>query len=118
MPQIALSVEGLKALDNGLIAKLLDEEMKRAVKDCQDRPGDKKSRVVTLKINISPFDVAGGGDLEGCYTSFDVDSTMPKKKSRDYPTLVHRNGQLSFSENNAENPRQGHIDDVLEKSDE
>ncbi len=113
MSLLALTLKSLEELHGGMVSKLFDRELKTAVADCKDRPGDKRPRVVTLRVSLTPNEVAG--ECETIEAAFTAATSLPKKQTRAYPMLVHHNDQISFSSNNAQDPRQLTFDDENEK---
>lgn len=111
MSLIPLNLESLKELDAGKVSVAWDHELKRAVSDCMDRPGDKKPRVVTLELAITPV-VSEDGGCEGAHGEFQIKSKVPTRKSRVYDFGVNRKGHVYFSDTSPDNLPQTTFDDV------
>lgn len=79
MPFLELTLASLDQLDDGRVSKAFLHELQRAVKDCMDRPGDKKPRTVTLELNIKPVVSSEGGliEMEGADGEFTIKSKVP-----------------------------------------
>lgn len=103
---IELKLESLADLDDGRVSVAFVEEIRRAVMDCQDRPGDTNKRIVRLQFEITPVREEKTGDCEQVHGEFHIESKVPKRKSKVYGFRVHRTGQLSFSKNSPDNPDQ------------
>lgn len=112
MALVQLTLESLANFDDGRIQIALNEELKRIVLDCMDRP-DKKPRKLTLTLSCSP--VVYDGDVEGVNVEFEIASKLPTRKSMQYHLNCNRAGMLTFSENNPRDYRQTHIDDLSEE---
>lgn len=110
MPMTPLSLETLSELDDRILLAF-QFELKRAVLDCMDRPGDKTERVVSMEFKIVPI-VGQDGDCEGATGEFHVKGKVPTRKSKPYSFEVNRGGQLVFSTTNTDNVNQSTFDDV------
>ncbi len=93
MPVMQLSLESIKDLDDGRVSVAFMHELKRAVADCQDRPGDKNSRTVTLEVKLEPV-IDEGGQCEEVKGEFQIKSKVPQRKSKTFSFGVRRGGIL------------------------
>lgn len=114
MPFLELTLTSLEDLDDGRVAAAFAHEMKRAVQDCMDRPGDKKPRVVTLELKLTPVAETQGGLVEcsGAHGEFSIKSKVPERRSKTYQFNANKKGQLSYSSNSPDNPDQTTFDDI------
>lgn len=53
MPLVQLTLESINDLDDGRVAVAFMQELRRAVTDCMDRPGDTTARSVSLETALS-----------------------------------------------------------------
>lgn len=110
MAIVQLTLDTLKDLDDGRVAVAFMHELKRAVLDCMDRPGDKNARTVSLEFKLTPV-VADDGQCEGAEGEFAIKSKVPTRKSKTYSFRTTKAGQLSYSEHSPENVDQATIFD-------
>ena len=111
MSLIALKLETLKDLDFGRPAVAYEQSIADAVRDCIDRPGDKRPRKVTMEFVITP---QGGddGDCDAVEGEFKIRTVLPHRQTRPYSFGLNKRGSLFFSENCPENVNQTTFDDI------
>lgn len=102
MQILQLTLGSLQELDDGRVVKAFEHELKRAVQDCQDRPGDKNAREVTMVLKLTPI-VDEAGMCEETNGEFHIKSKVPQRKSKTYSFGVRRGGQLAFNANSPDN---------------
>lgn len=105
MSRMKLSLATLKDFDFGKADVVVQQAMSVAVRDVLDRPGEKKPRVVTIKVSITPV-VQQDGDVVDAEVEFEVANAIPKWRTAPRPVLVGRQGDLFFSPDAPDNPRQ------------
>lgn len=106
MPKLELNLENLKDLGDGKIQVAFGLELQRALKDCLNRPNEKKARKVTLEVSATP--IAQEGECEGVNVAFDIKSTVPARRTQSYPLKITTAGQawwMAESEEEAEQNR-------------
>jgi hypothetical protein len=105
-----LKLENLTHLDGGRIVEALQQALKRAALDCEDRPGESKTRVVNLQFEFAPRI-----DSDGVFDTVDmkaqVKETFPTRKSRKYNLGYRKGGMLTFNDLSDENFHQKSIDE-------
>lgn len=106
-----LNLHSLNDIDDGRVAVAFMQELRRAVMDCMDRPGDKTSRVVALEFKLTPV-VGDEGSCEGAIGEFHIKSKVPTRKSKSYSFGTNRKGHLIYSANSPENIDQTTFDDI------
>lgn len=79
----AFSISELAKVDGGRIATTFDELVRKAIADCEDRPGNKRPRTVSLVLSLVPR-VREGGECYEVEFGFDVKSTVPTTHSPAY----------------------------------
>ncbi len=106
MNETALNLENLKQLDLGKISVAFDVELQRVVKDCMDRPGDKKCRKVAIIFLLSPTDESTGtGDANDVlHVGCEITSAVPKRRTRVYAMRPRVNGALTFHPDSPSDP--------------
>lgn len=114
MPFIELDLRSLENLDDGRVSVAFAHELKRAVQDCMDRPGDKKPRKVTLEFSLTPVCSAEGGvvEMEGADGDFTIKSKVPERKSKTYSFRANKRGQLAFASESPDSVDQTTFDDI------
>jgi hypothetical protein len=69
-----LSTETLHLFRDGMLAEMLDAEIKKVYKDCLERPALKKTRTVTLNLKFTP---PGDTVLDACGIEAETKSSIP-----------------------------------------
>ena len=106
-----LSLAALKDLYGGRVYEAFDQAMRRVVADCEDRPGEERSRTVALKAEIVPVR-SDDGHCEGVSGTFVVHDGIPNRKSRNYSFGLKSDGRLFFSDEDPTNISQYTLGDV------
>lgn len=104
---VPLSLESLSAIDEGRVERAFARHLQRAIADCEDRPGDKKPRKITLTANLSPVMLQDGA-VTSVEVECEVSSTVPKHVSKIVECVVKNGGRALFN-----NMSEG---DVLQKT--
>jgi hypothetical protein len=99
-----LTLETIKDLDSGIAMETFQTAVQRAVKDCMDRPGDKRARKVVLQFAITPVATISGNqiDCEGAKGVFQCKTKIPDYETREVDFGVQQSGDLIF---NPDSPR-------------
>jgi hypothetical protein len=105
---VRLSLENIKLLDGGLPMEMFQESLRRAVKDCLDRPGDKRTRKITLQVNLTPVAEVRGNtiDCDGAKGIFLCKTKLPDYESREVDFGVQNSGELLFNPDSPSNHKQ------------
>lgn len=111
MPIVQMTLDSLNQLDDGRAVIAFQHELKRAVLDCIDRPGDKKPRTVSLEFKLTPI-VADDGSCEGAMGEFEIKGKVPTRKTKTYSFQVNKQGHLAYSSTSPTNIDQTTFDDV------
>lgn len=101
-----LRLENIADLDDGRVSLAFVHELKRAVQDCLDRPGDKTARKVNLEFTLKPLIDEATGQCETVNGDFKIKSKVPERKSKTYNFAARKAGQLVFSEESPQNVQQ------------
>jgi len=103
-----LTLETIKDLDSGIAMETFSIAVQRAVKDCLDRPGDKRARKVMLSLNITPKAVVTNNtiDCEGARGIFQCKVKIPDWETREVDFGVQQDGNLIFNPDSPTDHRQ------------
>lgn len=74
-----LSAETLHELDNGRVGRAIDALIAQALGDCDDKPGTKAARRVSITISLAPVNDEFG--MRGVTTSVTTKLALPKAES-------------------------------------
>lgn len=99
--------DGLKEVHYGAINKEIDNAIRKAYLDCDDRPGVGAARTVTLTIKMKP-NMDDGGRLANVEVDFKVKAAMPEKGVGVLmkPVVDDNGGGLMFQPEIPDNPNQ------------
>lgn len=106
-----LSLDTLHTAEGGRVALLFKRHLERAVQDCEDRPGDKNKRKVTVNLLLSPVI---GQDGATCDTNVEIEltSSIPKHITRPINCRMKHGGQLVFNDMSEDNVDQLTLDEA------
>jgi hypothetical protein len=106
--QLLLSLENLKHLDLGKAALTFDDCLRRAVRDCLERPGDKRDRRVSMVLTLVPSANIQGESItcEGAKGKFLIQVKIPNYETAEVDFGVRNTGALIFSPANPRDHRQ------------
>jgi len=105
---LQLTLENLKRLDLGKVHEAWMLQLGNAIKDCLDRPGDKRARVLSLTVKLKPVSEVNGNTIscEGARGPFQVTLKLPEMESACYDFGVKQNGIAYFSEHSPTDHKQ------------
>lgn len=113
MPQISgkqLNVNNLQHIHGGRVAQAINHEMRNAIRDCVERPGDKGKRCVVIKMDFTPVLDESTAALDVVNAQFNVTSKLPARVSKAYPMLATaEEGCLQFQPESPNDPRQASL---------
>jgi len=103
-----LTLETIKDLDSGIAMETFQTAVQRAVKDCMDRPGDKRARQVVLQLKIVPVAVISGNsiDCDGAKGLFLCKVKIPDWETREVDFGIQQSGDLIFNPDSPNNHKQ------------
>lgn len=113
MPVLELNVDSLKKIDDGRIDVAFQQEIRHVIQDMQDRPGDDRDRIVTLKLVFKPL-CDDRGDLESVNVKMDIGSKVPSRKTKVFDMKARnsaRGPMLVFNEDSLDDMDQTTIFD-------
>lgn len=99
----------LSTMDGERIAIAFEQALKRVVQDCDDRPGEKKERTVTLTLAVKPV-LDADGMCDDCNVQVAVTDSVPKRKSKVYNMTVRKGGHLVYNNESLDNAKQSSMD--------
>jgi hypothetical protein len=111
MTLIPLDLTTLGQVDDGRIAIAFEQELKRAVFDCRDRPADKKPRIISIEATITPMFNTNTMCADHADVKFKIKSKLPTRESQGSTMQLRANDMLVFSDTSAD-VRQTTLDDV------
>lgn len=100
-----VTLEALAKIDGGRVALAFQQALQRCVQDCDDRPGEKKARTVTIIANVVPV-LDQDGMCEDCKLSFQIADNVPKRKTKEYHCAMRKGGKLSYHPDSLDNHEQ------------
>ena len=100
------SLETLNLLDGGKASLAFEHHVQRAALDCDNRPGDKAARKVTLEVTLKPV-TDQNGNLADVQVQIKASSSVPKHQTKLYSMAAGRNGRLLFNPDSTDNVNQG-----------
>ena len=105
---LRLSLQNISQLDSGLAMEMFQGNLRRAVKDCLDRPTDRRARKVTLQVNLTPVTEIRGNivDCDGAKGVFLCKAKLPDFESREVDFGVQQSGELLFNPDSPQNHKQ------------
>lgn len=106
------SLETMKDLDGGRATLTFDEQLKVAVRDCLERPGEQRARVVTLQMTMIPVAVVEGNtvDCDGVNAVIKCTTKLPDHQARQVNFGIKNDGSLIFNKNSPNDHRQTTLD--------
>ena len=104
MSLMRFSLESMKELDGGKALEQFQEAVRRIVRDCIERPADKRKRVATLQLVPVPVPTIEGNtiDCDGTKGAFQCKVTLPQWETSPVDFGVQQSGDLIF---NPDSPR-------------
>lgn len=113
MARKTFSVSDLHStLDSGKVAVVFQAALRRAVRDCADRPTDVASRKVTLTMMLRPKPDSSKTQCDAVDVQFKVTSSVPHEVTRTYEMAVGRDGHLIFNAASDDDVHQSTLDDL------
>ena len=113
MPRQQLSLDTLAEFDYGKAAVAFQTALERVVRDCLDRPGEKKPRTVTLVAKITPV-LQQSGDVVDCEVAFEIAAAIPKWLTAPQAVGTTKQGHLFFQELAPDSPKQMTVADFTD----
>lgn len=90
-----LTLATLAEIDGGRLAIAFKQALQRCAMDCDDRPGEKKTRSVTIQVAVEPV-LDQDGLCEDCDVQVTIADSVPKRKSKAYNCTLRKGGKLLF----------------------
>lgn len=106
-----LDLAGLSEFAGGTVDAAFRHHIKRAIVDCEDRPGEKKPRTITLAVRITPVILQDGAATD-VKADCEVTSNVPKHVSRTVECRIKQGGRAIFNDMAEDNVEQRTIDEL------
>lgn len=103
--------ETLATMDDGRLSTAFEQALDRLRRDCEDRPGLKKARTLTMTVSLVPTMDTDVSKLARVHIGVDFSEKIPSRQSKNYEMLPARGGLL-FNDLSHEDARQGTLDEV------
>lgn len=104
-----LTLATLAEIDGGRLAIAFKQALARCATDCDDRPGEKKARTVTVQVSVEPV-LDQDGMCEDCDVQVTIADSVPKRKSKAYNCSLRKGGHLLFHPESLEDHEQETFD--------
>ncbi len=101
--------QDLAEFDGGVIRAAVGAALKRAVEDCDDRPGLKAARKITLQLEFKPLMDQDGLAEEAAF-KFKLRESLPNRESKEYVMGMRKGGVLTFNPDSLDNHGQETFD--------
>lgn len=99
----------LVGMDDNVLEVAINAALKRAAEDCEDRPGVKRSRKITLNLEVMPV-LDEDGIAEDVRYSFVMNERLPNRSSKQYTFGLRKNGVLTYNPDALDNHNQHTFD--------
>lgn len=99
----------LATMDGGRIGIAVNQAIKRAAEDCEDLPGEKAARKVTIQLEFKP-ELDQDGLCDNIATTVQIKQSLPTRKTRAYDMGLRKNGVLTFQPEALDNHQQDTFD--------
>jgi len=106
-----LSLGSIQHVAGGTVDATFQQQLKRVIEDCGDRPGEKKARQVILIVNVTPIMLQDGAAYD-VSTDYEIKSTIPTFISRPVECRVKTGGRAIFNDLSEGNVDQMTIDEI------
>lgn len=108
--KVTLTLEQLAKIDNGKVAAVFQQELRRVVNDCVDRPTDNKPRKVNMTVSVAPQE--SDGVCATVEMEVVVKSSVPDRRTRPYQLEVHARGDVMLNDASPDDVRQRTLDEA------
>jgi hypothetical protein len=106
-----LNLQGLAHIDGGRVDVAFNRHLRRAIEDCEDRPGDRNARKVVLTAILRPVCLQDGA-VTDVNAEFEIASSVPKHISRTVECRIKANGRAIFNDLSEDDVEQMTIDEI------
>jgi hypothetical protein len=110
MGLLKFDVKNWHELDNGRLARAVEQAIRKIVADCIDRPGLDSARKLGLTLTFKPF-ADDLGDVVAVNLDFEVKTSVPSTGREGLSLGVQKNGDLIFNTSAPDNVAQSTIFD-------
>lgn len=92
-----LNLDGLSTIAGGKVDAAVNQQIRRAIGDCEDRPGDKNPRKVILTMLVRPV-MYQDGAVTDVNVECEVSSSIPKYISKPVDCLIKAGQRAIFND--------------------
>ena len=92
-----LDFSGLQEIADGTVTAAVNHHLQRAIRDCEDRPGDETARKVKLEVLLKPLTTQDGACVD-VVAECQISSTTPKHISKPVECRVKAGGRAVFND--------------------
>jgi len=85
-------LSALAEMDGGRINVAFAQALARVVGDCEDRPGEKSARTITLQVAVVPI-LDASGVCDDAKVQMVITDSVPKRKTRIYDMALKKGKQ-------------------------
>lgn len=104
-----LTLASLAEIDGGRLNEAFSQALKRVVDDCEDRPGVKKPRTVSIQLEITPV-LDQDGMCDEAKVQGTVVDNVPKRKTKIWDMSLRKGGHLMFRPDSLDDAEQNTMD--------
>lgn len=83
-------LSALSDLDGGRVNIAFNQALSRVIGDCEDRPGEKTARTVTMQLAVVPV-LDESGVCDDAKVQIVITDSVPKRKTRVYDMALKKN---------------------------
>ena len=95
MSMVFLSLDSLSRVDDGRVGLMFKKAAEEAIRDCEDRAGDKSAREVVLTMRLKPV-VDQEGHCDGLTARFSCKAKVPERYIDGIPMAIKAGGKAAF----------------------
>lgn len=85
-------LSALSVMDGGRVEVAFAQALQRVIGDCEDRPGEKSARTVTLQLAVVPV-LDASGVCDDAKVQIVITDSVPKRKTRIYDMAMKKTKQ-------------------------
>jgi len=104
--------EQLNEIGMGAVTAIMNDELRKAVRDIAERQQLGKARTVQLTVTLEPKMGKQSGVVESVVMSADCHAKLPKQQTDDFHTTLDASGKLIYNDLDGGNVRQRTLDEV------
>lgn len=99
---LEFTAASLATIDGGRVAAAINQELKKAAMDCDDRPGERRPRKINVALEMVPV-VDERGLAESCKVRATIKASHPDRRSKVFDMSLRKGGKLAYDEESLDN---------------